>query len=147
MNAGEPTGLFFLDTNVLVYSFDSTAPDKQQLARRLIQTALQTQRGVISTQIVQEFLNVALHKFARPMVTSQAREFLGSVLIPLCQHFPSPSFYDHVLLLKEQSGYSLFDSMVLAAAVKLRCSTLLTEDLQHGRVIQGVQILNPFREG
>ena len=94
MSATEPPGLFFLDTNVFVYSFDSSAPAKQQTARQLVQTALRGQRGVISTQVVQEFLNLALRKFRQPMTVSDARDYLRSVLIPLCQHYPSTAFYD-----------------------------------------------------
>lgn len=94
MNDIEQQGLFFLDTNIFVYSFDSTALDKQQSAQRLIQVALSTQRGIISTQVVQEFFNVALRKFSQPMTIPEAREYLQIVLMPLCQYYPSPAFYD-----------------------------------------------------
>jgi len=59
MNVAELRGRFFLDTNVLVYSFDPDSPAKQALARQLIVEGLRAQRAVISTQVVQEFLNVA----------------------------------------------------------------------------------------
>ena len=144
MSATEPSGLFFLDTNVFVYSFDSSAPAKQQTARQLVQTALRTQRGVISTQVVQEFLNLALRKFSQPMTVSGARDYLRSVLIPLCQHYPSTVFYDHALLLKEETGYAWYDTLIVTAAIETRCSTLFSEDLQSGRVVRGVTIVNPF---
>ena len=72
MNVADRPGMYFLDTNIFVYSFDSTAPGKQNIATDLIQDALKSQRGVISSQVVQEFLNVALWKFARPMNASDA---------------------------------------------------------------------------
>jgi predicted nucleic acid-binding protein len=68
MSVADLRGLFFLDTNILVHSFDHTAPYKQQIARQLIQDALSTQRGIISTQVLQEFLDVARRRFVRPMV-------------------------------------------------------------------------------
>lgn len=144
MNVAELPGLFFLDTNILVYSFVPTVPDKQQVAHHIIQEALRTRRGVVSTQIVQEFLNVALRKFARPMTVSDGREYLRLVLMPLCQHFPTPAFYDQALLLREETALSWYDSLVVAAAVELSCSTLLSEDLQDGRKLHGVTIRNPF---
>jgi len=144
MNVADLEGLFFLDTNIFVYSFDHTSVRKQQTAHRIIQTALRTQRGIISTQIVQEFLNVALRKFARPITVSEAREYLRSVLVPLCQHYPSIALYDRALLLREETGFSFYDSLVVAAALESGCSTLLSEDLQDGRNVQGLALVNPF---
>lgn len=144
MNPAEQRGSFFLDTNVFVYSFDRSDPRKQAIAQRLIQDALRTQRGVVSSQVVQEFLNVALRKFARPMTVSEGREYLKMTLMPLCHHYPSASFYDHALLLEEETGFSFYDALVVAASVELKCTTLLSEDLQHGRTVRGVTILNPF---
>ena len=83
MNVASLRGRFFLDTNVLVYSFDPESPDKQRRAQTLIQEALRSQRGVISTQVVQEFLSLAVRKFAHPMSVTEAREYLRSVLAPL----------------------------------------------------------------
>jgi predicted nucleic acid-binding protein len=137
-------GLFFLDTNIFVYSFDHTAPEKQQISQQLIQAALSTQRGIVSTQVLQEFLNVALRRFVQPMGTSEAREYLRAVLVPLCQHFPSAALYDRTLLLREETGFSFYDSLVVAAALEAGCSTLFSEDLQHGRNVQGVAVVNPF---
>lgn len=144
MSVAEPAGLYFLDTNIFVYSFDATEPVKQQTARQIVQAALRTQRGVISTQVAQEFLNLALRKFAQPMTVSEAREYLKTVLLPLCRHFPSAAFYDRALLLKEETGYSWYDTLIVAAAVEAGCTTLLSEDMQSGRVVRGVTIRNPF---
>jgi predicted nucleic acid-binding protein len=85
-----------------------------------------------------------LRKFARPMRITEAREYLRSVLTPLCQHFPALNFYDRALLVQEETGFSFYDALIMAAAVEAKCSTLLSEDLQHGRTVQGVAIFNPF---
>lgn len=144
MNVADLSGLFFLDTNLFVYSFDAGAPAKQQIAQQWIAAALRTQRGVISTQVVQEFLNVALHKFAQPMSVSEAREYLRTVLSPLCQHVPSTSSYDRALLLREETGFDLYDCLVAMAAVDAGCTTLFSKDMQTGRVLHGVKIVNPL---
>lgn len=145
MNAGDLSGFFFLDTNVLVYSFDKTVPAKQTIARQLIHHALQTQQGIISTQVVQEFLNLAIRKFSPPLSIPEAREYLKSTLMPLCQQFPSITFYDQTLFIQMETGYSWYDSLVVTAAIEAGCTTLLSEDMHHGQSIRGLTILNPFR--
>ena len=145
MNADEVRGSFFLDTNVLVYTFDDSAPTKQAAARAWVRSGLRTQRGVVSSQVVQEFLNVAMTKFARPMGVTEAREYLRGVLQPLCQHLPGTSSFDHALLLKEQTGYAWYDALIVVAALETGCTWLITEDLDHGRKIGAVTIHNPFR--
>ena len=145
MSAVEPEGLFFLDTNILVYTFDLARPDKQRTARRLLTAALTSQRGAISTQVVQEFLNISLRGFARPIILADLREYLDTVLAPLCLHFPSINFYAQALVTQVETGYSWYDALIVSAALELGCSTLLSEDLQHGRVIRGMVIRNPFR--
>jgi predicted nucleic acid-binding protein len=144
MSVDELSGLFFLDTNVLVYSFDLTSPAKQKVAQQLISAALRTQRGLISTQVVQEFLNLALRKFARPFTVSECREYLKTVLLPLCQHHPNINFYDHALAIREETGYTLYDALVVAAAIEAGCAVLLSEDLHSGRNVRGLVIQNPF---
>lgn len=144
MNVDGLRGLFFLDTNIFVYSFDVTTPIKQKIAQNLIYAALHTQRGVISSQIIQEFLNLALRKFAHPLSSTESKEYLQGILLPLCQHFPTVSFYDRALSVRDETGYSFYDALVVAAAADIGCSILLSEDLQNGRKVQGVTIMNPF---
>jgi predicted nucleic acid-binding protein len=146
MSVADEPGLFFLDTNILAYAFDRTAPKKQEIAEQLLATALGTQRGIISTQVIQEFISLALRKFAEPMSVVECREYLRKVLLPLCQYFPSLSSYDRALLIVEEAGYHFYDALILDAAVESGCRTLYTEDLQHGRIIQGLTIVNPFAE-
>ena len=144
MNVAERAGLFFLDTNILVYTFDATAPEKRQIGQELVRNALESRKGIISTQIVQEFLNVAAHKFERPMTVSDSQAYLKTVLLPLCQHYPSNTFYEKVFLIKAETGYAFYDTLVVTAAVESGCKTLFSEDLQAGQVIHGLTIVNPF---
>lgn len=135
---------FFLDTNIFVYSFDAGAPEKSTIAFHLIQRALQTGSGVISTQVVQEFLNVATRKFSIPMKAENAKEFLARVLNPLCKVYPDLGLYELCLEIQSEMGYSFYDSLILAGAVLGGCSILYTEDLQPGHVVRDVRIVNPF---
>jgi len=136
---------FFLDTNIFVYTFESRSPSKRALARDLVSGALDTRRGVISYQIVQEFLNVATRKFTKPMKVPEAELYLARVLMPLCEVFPDSSLYSQALSISSETGFSFYDSLIVASAIASECAILWTEDLQHGQRIRGVEIRNPFR--
>lgn len=144
MSVAEPVELFFLDTNILIYVFDRTAPEKQGEAAKLVRQAVLTGQGLISTQVVQEFLHAARRKFERPMTLDERRQHLELVLAPLCQYFPSISSYDRALLIADETGYAFYDALIVTAAVESGCRILYSEDLQHDRVIQGVRTVNPF---
>jgi predicted nucleic acid-binding protein len=74
---------FFLDTNIFVYSFDGGSPQKAGVARELIRRAIKTGKGVVSYQVVQEFFNVALRRFAKPMSLADAEQYLSITFRPL----------------------------------------------------------------
>jgi predicted nucleic acid-binding protein len=112
----------------------------------LIAQALRDGTAIISYQVVQEFLNVALHKFVSPFTVEDCGDYLSGVLEPLCEIYPDTSLYRLALEIRRTSGFSFLGSLIVAAAVRGQCSSLLTEDLQEGREIQGVRIVNPFRE-
>ena len=139
--------LFFLDTNIFTYSFDQSAVLKQETAMQCIHVAHSSQNGVISSQVVQEFLNVSRRKFSKPLNFLEQREYLDTVLLPLCRHFPSNLFYDMALDIQEMTGFALYDTLIVTAALECGCKTLFSEDLQHGRMIQGMTIINPFLMG
>jgi predicted nucleic acid-binding protein len=74
---------FFLDTNVFIYAFDRKAPAKSKTAAELIRRGVNTGEGIVSYQVVQEFFNVALRRFAQPMNISEAEQYLISVFRPM----------------------------------------------------------------
>jgi predicted nucleic acid-binding protein len=91
-------GKFFLDTNVFVYVFDATAPAKAGKAARLVRNAVDTGKGIVSYQVVQEFFNVALRRFAQPMSGAEAEQYLITVLRPLLAIHSSPALYVEALV-------------------------------------------------
>lgn len=135
---------FFLDTNVLVYTFDAREPVKQARARELVETALSGARGLISYQVVQEFLNVATRRFERPLSQTDAELYLDQVLSPLCEVFPSTGLYRAALGVAGRLRLSFYDSLIVAGALSCGCRVLYSEDLQHGQRIEGLAIVNPF---
>ena len=136
---------FFLDTNIFVYSFDRAEPVKQKKTLALIGEAIEDRNGVISYQIVQEFVNVASRKFAVPLKADDLSLYLREVLLPLCEIHSSSALLREALRTSTETGYSYYDALVLAAAAEAGCRTLYSEDLQHGQTVNSVKILNPFR--
>lgn len=135
---------FFIDTNILVYSFDTANSAKCSIARAIVEEALTGNKGVISYQVVQEFLNVATRKFATPLHLDDAKVYLNRVLEPLCDVYASLELYEHALDVSQRWQYSFYDALIIAAAVQSGCSRLYSEDLQHGQKIQQLEIVNPF---
>jgi predicted nucleic acid-binding protein len=134
----------FLDTNILVYQFDQTDTKKRDIAEEIIQKHFVDGRAVISSQVVQEFMNIALKKFETPMSPNELQLLMGEVLNPMCSHFPTYDFYDRSLKLFANDSLNFYDALIVQAAIDLGCSTLYTEDLQDGRMIGSMVIRNPF---
>jgi predicted nucleic acid-binding protein len=137
-------GRFFLDTNVFVYSFDRTAPAKARRALQLIRGAVETRKGIVSYQVVEEFFNVALRRFAKPMTLADAEQYLSTVFRPLMAIHSSPGLYGEALRLSDRFRLSWYDSLIVAAAVEGQCSVLYSEDLQSGQRFGDLEIKNPF---
>jgi predicted nucleic acid-binding protein len=135
---------FFLDTNVLIYTFDRRDTAKRARARALVERALETGDGVVSYQVVQEFLNVALHRFDRPLAPDEAVRYLRDVLDPLCTVFSSLALYEHAISLQRRWRFSFYDSLIVAGALEAGCKTLYSEDLQDGQEVESLRISNPF---
>lgn len=101
-------------------------------------------RGIVSYQAAQEFFNVALRRFPQPMSTADAEQYLITVFRPLLAIHSSPALYVEALRISRKHRVSWYDALILAAALEGQCATLYSEDLQHGREIEGMRIENPF---
>ena len=136
MSAAEP----FFDTNVLLYLLSADA-EKADRAESLL-----AEGGTISVQVLNEFASVALRKLEMPV--AELREILEPVR-NVCQVEPvTEDTHDRALALVERYGFSFYDGMLLAAALRAGCTRLYSEDLQHGQLIdRQLRILNPFRVG
>ncbi len=132
----------FLDTNILIYMLDERAETKRSKARSLVEQGLRQGSAVISYQVVQETLNAMTRKLgASP---SDARAMFRDVLVPLWTISPSPELYHGGLDIHDRYGYSLYDALILSAALRHGCQRVLSEDLHNGHVIDGMEIVNPF---
>lgn len=140
------SGRSFIDTNIFVYTVDAGAPmAKKRLATDLIREVLGDRRGIVSYQVVQEFLAVATKKFAIALPPADARHYLDTVLVPMLAVHSSVELFDEALHVQSRYQTSWYDALIVAAASEASCSVIYTEDLQHGAKINGIRIENPFR--
>lgn len=135
---------YFLDTNILIYSFDFSHPAKRKIARDLVAGALEKGKGIISYQVIQEFLNVATRKFAVPLSVKDTQLYLNIVLEPLCEVFSSMELFHQALEISDQWRFPFYDALIVAAALQADCRVLYSEDMQDGQTIKGLSVRNPF---
>jgi predicted nucleic acid-binding protein len=136
---------FFLDTNIFVYSFDTTAPRKADRAAKLIRRAIEAQEGIVSYQVVQEFFNLALRRFAEPMSGADAEQYLSTTFRPLLAVHSSHRLYGQALHLATTYSLSWYDSLIVASAIEGQCGILYSEDFQDGQRFGSLRIENPFQ--
>jgi predicted nucleic acid-binding protein len=131
----------FIDTNVLVYAEASDAPLKQRTALTLLKGLYEEGLGVLSTQVLQEYCNVALKKLKLPAhyVRSQLDLYEQFEVVQV-----TPAIIRAGLDLHQTRSVSFFDATVLASAHASGCNVIWTEDMNAGEVVNGVRISNPF---
>lgn len=131
----------FFDTNVLVYCTDRTAPEKQTRARTLVAKNSSAGDAMVSTQVLIELFNVLTRKQMMPAETARGL-VLAYAAWPVIQ-----SDVPLVTVAMEKSiqhQLSIWDAMVIEAAVRSGAQTLYTEDLSHGQRFDTLTVINPF---
>ena len=134
---------FFLDTNIIVYTFDSNETKKKKLALDLFQNLFTEKNYFISTQVIQEFCNVALMKMKPILTVENINNFINTFPKNVIHKIERETI-SKALKIKKKSQLSFWDSMIISAASEAGCNKLYTEDLTHGQTIAKVKIINPF---
>ncbi len=135
---------YFLDTNIIVYAYESEDLNKQKIAKELIIKGVSNNTASISYQVIQEFVNVATKKFKSPIKWSDCQLFIDRSLALIWDVNPNKELIYSAINIAERWKYSFYNSLIIAAALEAGCSTLYSEDLQHKQKIYSVQIINPF---
>ena len=131
----------FLDTNVLVYTDDGDAPRKQDTALDLVESASIGGWGVVSTQVLQEYFAVATRKLGLSADIARAKiEIFGRLDVVIIEPADILAGID----LHRLHGIGFWDGLIIQAARSAGCRILYTEDLQHGRRFDGLEVVNPF---
>lgn len=137
---GRRSPVFFVDTNVLVYSFSAQDAAKRETARALAEA----DRAWVSTQVLSELANVLTRRFRVPV--REARERVASIAAGCEVIVVSPSIVLDAFRVMERWGYGFFDSQIIAAALACGASVLYSEDLHDGQTVDAtLAIRSPFR--
>ena len=134
-------GREFIDTNVLIYADDDRDPQKRDLARDLIRALLRGRRGVLSLQVLQEFFAAATRKLGMSGEEAKRRVVLYS-RFDVVTLIPADLFA--AIDLHRLHHLSIWDCLIVRAAMNGRCATLHTGDLSDGAVIESLTVSNPF---
>lgn len=132
----------FLDTNILLYAYDLDVPEKRVIAGSILERAL-IEPGIaaISVQVLQEFhVNFVRRKHSLEEATALLEDFCHWRVIE-----NTLPIFRSGLSLQARCQVSLWDAMILAAAMASGATELLTEDLNHGQVYGSVRVINPFK--
>jgi|JI6StandDraft_1071083.scaffolds.fasta_scaffold130766_2 predicted nucleic acid-binding protein len=135
-------GPYFLDSNVLIYAFDTEEPKKRARSRELIES-LPAEGIVLSSQVVNEFYFTVTRKLRRPLPLVDAEEavrgFSGFRVLPLDHRLTMGAME---MVRKHQ--LSIWDALIVQSAIEGRCRTLFSEDFQDGRKYGTLKLVNPF---
>ena len=132
----------FVDANVLTYVFDDAEPEKQARARACLKD--EPREIFVSTQVLQE-LYVSLTKGRDPIASPEVAEDAVRAASGYSVVQIDTPLVLGAIAMSRANQLSFWDALILCAAVSSGCETLLSEDLNHGQVIHGVTVENPFR--
>ena len=133
----------FVDTNILVYCFDSSDMIKKEKAVRILERLWESSSGVLSLQVLKEFFVTVTAKLPEKMDFKSAKTAVTD-LFSWNLFMESRDSLEKSFEIIQKYQLSFWDANILSAAILSDCNKIYTEDLQHGQVIEGVQILNPF---
>ena len=130
-----------VDTNIFVYAFDAETPAKQTIAQAIVEQ-VRARHGGVAFQLIGELQNVLRRKLrmAAPLAAEAARRVLTT-------YRTFPYAYEEVrsALAQVESGrLSYWDSLMLASARTAGCTVMISEDMQDGATLFGLEIVNPF---
>ena len=137
------TGVTFVDTNILIYSLDANDEVKHRSAENVLVQLWTSGLGVLSSQVLQEFSNVATCKLRPALTPPQARQVINDYS-DWCLVDTDPLLIISASRLSEQHSINFWDALIVEAALRAGADELVTEDLQHGRRFGELTLRNPF---
>lgn len=143
MSAIPPSSRVFVDTNILVHAHDGSEGRRQELASELLSSLWVNRTGVVSTQVLAEFLVVTTTRFNPPFSQSKARTLVASYAEWDLVQVDTTLILDASRLCQRHS-FSFWDALIVEAAKRGGADSLASEDMQNGRQIGPVLLWNPF---
>jgi predicted nucleic acid-binding protein len=137
------SGKAFVDSNILIYAHDRRAGPKHVRSQELIHRLWDERRGVLSTQVLQEFYVNARRKSLQPVnwyeLRETVRDFLGWEVV-----INAPESILRAMDIEDRCQLSFWDALIVQAAESAGCEVIYSEDFSHGQEYEGVLVANPF---
>ena len=133
----------FVDSNVFVYAIDKNATAKQKKARRIVADTFAARATYrISSQVLAEFSSVCIRKLgmATPLLLSLLSE-MGKISHVAIDN----ALVSRAVEIQGIYGIQYYDAQIVAAAERIGCDNILTEDLNDGQMYCGIMAVNPFK--
>ena len=150
MRHGMPRGgpysrLCFFDTNVIAYSYDASSGRKRERAIEVIENLREAEQGCISAQVLGELYVTLLRKVHPVLDTEEAGHAVDEYAATWPVAAVTAARVQDATALARRYRLSFWDALICATAKACAASYVLSEDFQHGMMIGGVRLLDPFR--
>ena len=135
---------FFLDTNILVYAYDNHDPQKQDKAQQLLTSGIEQENLVLSVQVMGEFFNAANRHIPEPLTPDEVGEIINTLSILPIQEVDL-AMVNRAIDTHKKYQISYWDSLIVSAAERAKCTEIISEDLSDGQSYNGIRVRNPFK--
>lgn len=133
----------FVDTNIVLYAYDRSEPEKSGIAREIMADLWRTRQGLLSTQVLQELYVNLTRKLRVVIPRSKARALVGRYGRWSVHSITTADILEAADLERRHS-LAFWDALIVVAAIRGGAERIVSEDFQHGRTIGGVRTENPF---
>jgi predicted nucleic acid-binding protein len=137
------TARTFVDSNILIYAYDVDAGKRHEQSVECLDRLWKDQTGRLSTQVLQEFYVTVTQKIKTPLIRARARNVVRNYT-RWVQSLITSATVIRASEISEIWQISFWDGLILAAADEAGASELLSEDMNHGQLVAGIRIVNPF---
>lgn len=136
--------LEFVDTNIIVYAYDTSEHNKRAVAMGLLERLWEKRNGCLSIQVLQELYVTLTRKLPVSLSDDQVIPLISDLGLWI-HHVPNITDIIDSARIQKQYGISFWDAMIITSAYKMDCKIVWTEDLNHGQLYEGIQAVNPFK--
>lgn len=137
-------GRTFIDTNILVYAYDTHEPHKQDQAQAILRKGLEAETAVLSAQVLSEFFTVVTRRIPRPLSVREAEDAVNLVsILPVIEI--DIRLVRRAMSIHRDYGITYWDSLIVAAAERAECLQIFSEDFNPGQSYNSIVAVNPFR--
>ena len=137
--------LQFVDTNILMYAYDSSTGEKHQRAKALFKRLWERKTGCLSVQVLQELYVNLTSKLARPVDLETASQIIAD-LGTWQMHTPDSADVLGAIRIQQRYQLSFWDAMIIRSAAEMSCELVWSEDFSDGQAYEGIKVINPLSE-